>query len=117
MKKILIFFLVSFFLVLNINPVFAPDVDLTEFDDRLGNALGIGAFGGGLILSFFVVLLFIGFIAVAAKRQPSTVMVLFIGIVGLSMCIAFTWFPVMLLVLMVLLVSFLFGGAILKKVR
>lgn len=103
-----------FFLLLSINHVFAVDIDITEFDDRLGEALGVGAFGGGLIISVFTLILFLGLIGLVSRRAPSTMMVLLLGTADLSMCIAFGWFPVWSLIIVVLLVAFMFGGKIIR---
>lgn len=92
-------------------------VDLTEFDDRLGEALGVGAFGGGLILSFVILFFFLGMLGIITKRKPSTFMVVFLSFAILSACIAFGWFPVWSLIFLVLLLAFMFGDKIIKSVR
>lgn len=117
MRKNAIALISLFFLVLTIKNVYAIDVDITEFDDRLGEALGVGAFGGGLILSVFFMFLFFALMGLVMRRQPSSLMTIFMGIAVASMCIAFGWFPVWSLIIIILLISFLFGNKIVGGFR
>jgi len=115
--KALIGLISLFFLVLTINCVYAVDVDISEFDDRIGEALGIGAFGGGLLITFIVLFAVLGMLGIVMKRAPSTMMVLLLGMSVLCFGIAVTWFPVWILVVICLLVALLFGQSVLKGVR
>lgn len=110
MKHKALFGLISlFFLVLTVNNVYAVDVDISEFDDRIGEALGIGAFGGGLLITFIVLFAVLGMLGIVMKRAPSTMMVLLLGIAVFSFAISVTWFPVWSLVFIILLVAALWG--------
>jgi len=117
MNKGLLALVPLFFLALTINCAYAVDVDISEFDDRIGEALGIGAFGGGLLITFIVLFAVLGMLGIVMKRAPSTMMVLLLGICVLSFGIAVTWFPVWILAIICLLVALLFGQSVLKGVR
>lgn len=102
----------------SVNVVYAPeDVDLTEFDDRLGEALGVGAFGGGLILTFVILFFFLGMLGLVMKRSPSGFMVMFLGFVILSACIAFSWFPVWPLIVITFFIALLFADRVVKRFK
>jgi len=116
MKKGLIALLSLFFLVQTINCAYAVDVDISEFDDRIGEALGIGAFGGGLLITFIVLFAVLGMLGIVMKRAPSTMMVLLLGIAVFSFAISVTWFPVWSLVFIILLVAALWGQKFAKGI-
>ena len=110
MKHKALFGLISlFFLALAFKPVYAVDVDITDFDDLIGEALGIGTFGGGLLATFIVLFAALGMLGIVMRRAPSTIMVLLLGIVVLSFAISATWFPVWSLVFIILLIAALWG--------
>ena len=92
-------------------------VDLTTFDDMLGDALGIGAFGGGLLASLLLLFIVLGCIGIVSKRRPSDFMILVVSLAVFSFSIAATWWPVWSLVAFILLVSLLFGRKVIEGVR
>lgn len=117
MRKMAIIGLSLLFLVSLSSPVYAPDIDLTEFDDRLGDALGIGAFAGGIVATFIILFIALGCLGAVMKRRPSDAMVLFFGFVVLTLGIACGWWPIWSIVFLILLVSLMFGTKIIKGVK
>ena len=116
MKWIILPVLLFLVLSLSVNEVYAEDIDLTEFDDKLGEALGVGAFAGGLLLSFLILFLFLGILGLVTKKTPTMFTTMLLGFAILSACIAIGWFPVWSLVFLVLLVAFQFGSKIVRSV-
>lgn len=114
MKKGLIALISLFFLGITINLVNAELIDVTNFDDYLGAALGTTAFVGGILASVIILFIALGCLGAASKRRPSGLSTVILGIAVLSLCIAIGWFPVWTLVFLVLLVALLFGGKVIK---
>lgn len=105
------------FFVSLVQTVYAPEneIDITNFDDALGDALGIGAFGGGLLLSFFVLFIVLGCLGAAMRRAPSGLMILIFSMAVLSFCIGAGWFPVWSLVTIIILIALMFGMKVFKR--
>ena len=96
-------------ILLIIHPVRAADIDITEFDDRIGAALGVGAFAGGLIISFVVWFIFTVFVAMITRRFPSAFYLTLQTVILMSVCIAFGWFPVWTLIVIVFVFALWFS--------
>lgn len=94
------------------NTVYAADIDLTDFDDLLGDALGIPAFGGGLLATMLLLFIVLGCLGAAMKRAPSSIMTMTIIIAVCCFAIMCGWFPVWTLIMIVLMVALLFGNKI-----
>lgn len=112
MKKRWLLLIPPFFLML-ISPVYAQDeVNLLALHEQLGERLGVGTFAGGLIAS--AILLMMGILPVALinrsrKGGGGPMAELFIGLVLLGVCVAITWFPVWIFVLLVFLTALMFS--------
>jgi len=100
-----------------ISPAFCEGIDFTEFDERVGDALGIGEFAGGLLLSVLLLVIVFGVVGIVSKRKPNDSHVLFLGFVVLSACIGIGWFPVWSVVFLILFVALLFGSKVIKGVK
>jgi len=95
-----------------VNTVYAADIDLTDFDDKLGDALGIPAFGGGLLATMILLFIVLGCLGIAQKRAPSSMVTLTMIIMVSSFAIMCGWFPVWTLIVLVLLIAVLWGQKI-----
>ena len=102
---------------MTIDVVYAADIDLTDFDDLLGDALGIPAFGGGLLATMLLLFIVLGCLGAAMKRAPSSMMTMTMIIAVCSFAIMCSWFPVWTLVIIVLLIAFMFGKTILGSLK
>ena len=105
------------FLVLFINVVYAADIDLTDFDDKLGDALGIPAFGGGLLATILLLFIILGCLGAAMKRAPSSMMTITMIVVVCSFAIICGWFPTWTLIMICLIVALFFGNKIIGALR
>jgi len=102
------------FLISLVQTVSAPEIDLTEFDDRMGDALGIGAFGGGLLVSLIILFIVLGCLGAISKRRPSNLETTVVAIAVFSFCIAAGWFPVWSVIFVLMVIAFLFGKTVLR---
>lgn len=99
-----------------ISPVYAEDdVNLLALHEQLGERLGVGTFAGGLIASS--ILLMMGILPVALinrsrKGGGGPMAELFIGLTILGVCVAITWFPLWIFVLLCFIIAVLFGKQI-----
>lgn len=102
-------FLVLFLLI---PPVYA-DVSLLETPEKLGEALGIGTFAGGILAT--VIMLGAGFIimGIAFRRRPTPLETLLLGFSIIGFAVSIAWFPVWFFAIIIALVAFLFGKQIL----
>jgi len=105
------------FLVLSINVVYAADIDLTDFDDKLGDALGIPAFGGGLLATMLLLFIVLGCLGAAMKRAPSAMITMTMIVVVCSFAIICGWFPTWTLIMICLMVALFFGNKIIGALR
>lgn len=99
------------------NTVYAADIDLTDFDDKLGDALGISAFGGGLLATMILLFIILGCLGAAMKRAPSSLITITMIVVVCSFAIMCGWFPVWTLIMIVLMVALFFGNKIVGGLR
>ena len=108
--------LISLFFLIMISPVYAEtDVDLLTLHEQLGTRLGVGAFAGGLIAS--VILLMMTILPVAminrSRKGGGTPMAeLIVGMGVLGVCVAITWFPVWIFIVICLLAALMFSDKI-----
>lgn len=99
-----------------IRPVYAEDnVDLLNLPVQLGERLGVGTFAGGLIASS--ILLMMGILPVALinrsrKGGGGPIAEIFIGMIILGVCVAITWFPIWIFVLLCFLIALMFSDKI-----
>jgi hypothetical protein len=110
MNKLGVALISLFFLVLTIRNAYAVDIDITEFDDRLGDALGIGAFGGGLMLTMILLIFAFGLIGIVTRKQPSFMILLILGASICSFSIACGWLGAWFLILVVMMIAGMFSG-------
>lgn len=108
--------LIPLFFLMLIMPVYAEtEVNLLALHEALGERLGVGTFAGGLIAS--AILLMMGILPVALinrsrKGGGGPIAELFLGMVILGVCVAITWFPLWIFVLLCFLVALLFSDKI-----
>jgi len=99
-----------------ISPVYADDVvNLLTLHEQLGIRLGVGTFAGGLIASS--ILLMMGILPIALinrsrKGGGGPMAELFVGLTILGVCVAITWFPVWVFVLLCFLTALMFSDKI-----
>jgi len=112
MQKRWLTLIIPLFLML-IMPVYAEDeVNLLTLHEKLGERLGVGTFAGGLIASS--ILLMMGILPVALinrsrKGGGGPIAEIFIGMVILGICVAITWFPIWIFVLLIFLIALMFS--------
>ena len=115
MKKRCLALIPLFFLML-ISPVYAEDdVNLLTLHEQLGERLGVGTFAGGLIASAILLMIFILPVALinrSRKGGGGPVAELFLGLAILGVCVAITWFPVWIFVLLCFLTALMFSDKI-----
>ena len=115
MRKRWLILILPLFLML-IRPVYAEeDVDLLALPVQLGERLGVGTFAGGLIASS--ILLMMGILPIALinrsrKGGGGPMAELFVGLTILGVCVAITWFPVWVFVLLCFLTALMFSDKI-----
>jgi len=108
--------LIPLFFLMIIRPVYAEtEVNLLTLHEAMGERLGVGTFAGGLIVS--AILLMMGILPVALinrsrKGGGGPVAELFMGLVILGVCVAITWFPIWIFVLLCFLTALLFSDKI-----
>jgi len=99
-----------------IRPVYAEtEVNLLTLHEALGERLGVGTFAGGLIASAILLMMFIMPVALinrSRKGGGGPMAELFIGLTILGVCVAITWFPIWIFVLLCFLVAVLFSDKI-----
>lgn len=115
MKKRFLALIPLFFLII-IRPVYAEsDVNLLTIHEALGEKLGVSIFAGGLICSAILLMMFILPVALInrSRKGGGTPMAeLFTGMTVLGVCVAITWFPVWIFVLIILLIALMFSDKI-----
>ena len=105
------------FLGLLVNTVYAADIDLTDLDNQLGEALGIPAFAGGLLATMLLLVAVLGCMGAAMKRAPSAMMVVIMTIAVCSFAIMCGWFPTWTLLMIVLVIALFFGNKIIGGLK
>jgi len=99
-----------------ISPVYAEtEVNLLTLHEALGEKLGVGTFAGGLIASAILLMMFIMPVALinrSRKGGGGPMAELFIGLTILGVCVAITWFPIWIFVLLCFLVAVMFSDKI-----
>lgn len=101
------------FIVLSmIGPVYAPDtVDISEFPQRVADAMGLSLIAGQLLASSLVLCLFLfPVMLLMNKRHNQSVAVLIVGISVMGFLIAATWLPYWFLLIIVLIVAMMYAG-------
>ncbi len=98
-----------------ISPVYAQedDINLLTLHEALGERLGVGTFAGGLIASS--ILLMMGILPTALinrsrKGGGGPIAELFIGFVIIGVCVAITWLPFWIILLLCMIVALMFSG-------
>jgi len=96
-----------------ISPVYAEtEVNLLTLHEALGERLGVGTFAGGLIASAILLMMTILPVALinrSRKGGGGPMAELFIGLTILGVCVAITWFPVWIFVLLCFLTAIMFS--------
>jgi len=85
-------------------------IDLSSFGELLGEKLGIGAFAGGMLIGFILLVVVLFPITLIARKKGSgylAEMVFGISIFGLN--IAFGWWPVWMIIILAFLIALLYG--------
>ena len=107
--------LLLFFIFVNI--AYAQDVDLTDFPTQLADRLSITVnqaelLTGLLFLSFF---LFPTLLLMRGKgNTASGIAAVFVGAGTLGFCVLMGWYPVWLLIIMVLIIALFFAKQIVE---
>jgi len=118
MKKVSFLLIPLFFLVFTIKSVYAAsDINFGEFGTRLGEALGVGDFVGGIIATFILLMFCLLLLVAASGKSPNTLITLLITFMVLTVGVALAWFPVWSLILLILLIGLLYGKEILRLVK
>jgi len=117
MRSLSILVISLLFLGLLVNNAYAADIDLTDFDDQLGDALGISAFGGGLLATALLLFAILGCMGAAMKRAPSSLMVIIMTVIVCSFAIMCGWFPTWTLIMIVLMIALFLGNKILGALK
>lgn len=101
-----------FFLML-ISSVYATEEqenpNILDIPSQLGSALGIGTFAAGILCSVVLVFAFILPLEIMT-RGKSQFSVLIVGVGLMSFCVAVSWLPIYVIILIILLIAGLFGG-------
>ena len=103
-----------FFLSLLV-PLVNAEVNLMEAPERLGSALGIGTFAGGLLITVIIEASVFIIIGVALRRRFTAFETVMLSFPVLGFCTATGWFPAWFLVLLVLIVALMFSDKITGK--
>jgi len=98
-------FFIPFFLSFLIVSVRAA-VDILETDAALGVALGVGEFIGGLILSLGILVLFVELPIIILTKGKQYSLYVLLGISGLAVFTALGWFPIWVMIIIVLGIAF-----------
>ena len=121
MNKQLKLLLILFFFTAITPIVYANDedvVNLPDFPQKLADALGMpdNLFAGKLLASSIVLALFLlpTVFACSKFRKDVNLPSLFMGLTSLSFCVALTWLPVWIFVLLCFLIAVMFGDKITK---
>lgn len=103
-------------LLMLIRPVYAEDdVNLLTLHVQLGERLGVGTFAGGLIASAILLMMAILPVALinrSRKGGGGPIAEIFIGMTILGVCVAITWFPIWIFVLLCFLTALMFSDKI-----
>jgi len=115
MMKLTKLCLVFTLLFIFVNIAYAQDVDLTDFPVQLADRLSITTaqaelLTGMIFLAFF---LFPAMLTMKGyKGSTPGIVAVFVGVGTIAFCVAMTWYPVWLLVIMVLLIALFFARQI-----
>lgn len=113
-KRLLALF--PLFFVMLILPVYAAtDVNLLTLHEALGEQLGVGTFAGGLIASAILLMMTVLPVALINRSRRGgggPIAEIFIGMTILGVCVAITWFPVWVFVLLAFIIALLFSDKI-----
>lgn len=108
-----LFFLIIQSLILTVHAD-TEDVDISQFPSKLAEALNIPLFAGqlmasGLIMAFFLLP------TLVLTRGKNVIAVIFMGFMAMSICIALTWLPYWILIVISLLIAWLYSGKISER--
>lgn len=96
-----------------IRPVYAEtEVNLLTLHEALGERLGVGTFAGGLIASAILLMMTILPVAMinrSRKGGGGPMAELFVGFTVLGVCVAITWFPLWIFVLLCFFTAVMFS--------
>jgi len=108
----LAFLLPPFFLILNfISPVNAQDLNLTDLPEYFAEALGIPTFGGQVLFSGIIMLMFLlPLCLLTRKGRGSWIPEVALTFVIMGACIAIGWLPYWFLLMVCLFVALMFSG-------
>jgi len=118
MNKTSLFLLFTLAFLVLIPNVYADEedqtVNLAEFPERLAEMLTIPLFASQLLASSIVLSLFVLPTTFACSKFEKDVVIptLFVGILSISFCIALTWLPVWIFVILIFLIALMFGDKI-----
>ena len=101
------------FIVLSlIGSVYAPDVvDISEFPQRLSDAMNLPLIAGQMLASALVLCLFLlPTMLLTNKYRSQSVAVLIVGISVMGFLVATTWLPYWFLLVTVLIVALMYSG-------
>jgi len=110
----LLFALAFLVLVPNVYAADEDAVNLSEFPDQLVIALTIPLFAAQILASSIVLSLFLLPTVFACSQFNKDVAIpsVFVGFLALSFCIAVTWLPYWILIIVAILVALMFGNSI-----
>ena len=105
--------LIPIFFLMLISPVYAEsEINLLTLHEALGERLGVGTFAGGLIASSILLMMGILPVALINRRRNGgggPIAEIFVGMVLLGVCVAITWFPIWIFVLLCFLIALMFS--------
>ena len=106
--------LIPLFFLMFIMPVYAEtEINLLTLHEALGERLGVGTFAGGLIASVIFLMMTVFPVAMinrSRKGGGGFMAELIVGMAVLGVCVAVTWFPVWIFVLLAFMIALLFSG-------
>ena len=92
-------------------------MNLLEFGEVLGSALGVGTFAGGLLATLITLGATFIIIVGGTRKIPPTLWSTIICFSILGFCVAVQWFPVWFFALIIIFVALAFGKQILGTLQ
>lgn len=98
---------VEYNILLGEQPTYETEINLAMFPQALGEVLQIGLFGGQMLASTIVIMMFMLPTSFYAKNNPFPYII--VGIPVLGFLVAITWLPLFFLFIICVLIAFLFS--------
>lgn len=114
-KRLVLPLFFSVFLLLSFSvPVLAPDADqinMTDFPEQLGQALGIGTTAGGILCSIIFIFMWLVPLNIFI-RSDRVIPNLIVGLGTMGFCVAVEWLHYFILLIICLIISAIYSGKI-----